>query len=139
MMIPLAEPQSAKEVAYNGSHKKCRGTIERAIGVLKSRFRCLCKQNGGSLQFDVRMCCNIIAACTVLHNYCRERNFPFEIAAEVAAIISETEDDVRPRASSSASASDEVDHVHGEDADSINSDDVVADYSARNALIDEFF
>jgi hypothetical protein len=84
---------------------------------------------------DVRMCCNIIAACTVLHNYCREKNFPFEIAAEVAEIISEE----NVRTSASSPASDEEDHVHGQDADSINLDDVVAGYAARNALIDEFF
>ena len=73
-MIPILEPQSVEEVAFNKAHKKCRCTIERAIGTIKSRFRCLCKQSGGSMQFDLRINCNVIAACTVLHNYCGNRN-----------------------------------------------------------------
>ena len=38
MMVPLLEFNTAKETKYNVAHKKCRYTVERAIGVLKSWF-----------------------------------------------------------------------------------------------------
>ena len=41
MMVPLLDE---KQRSYNKAHKKCRCSIERAIRVLKSRFRCLCKK-----------------------------------------------------------------------------------------------
>ena len=43
MMVPLLDEElTPKQKRYNGAHKKCRCTVERAIGVLKSRFRCQC-------------------------------------------------------------------------------------------------
>ena len=74
MMIPLMDDSlTAAEAAYNRAHKRSRNTAERAIGVMKSRFRCLCKQSGGGIQYDPATCCQIVMACTVLHNYCRDR------------------------------------------------------------------
>lgn len=47
LMVPLLSDElTAKEKRYNSTHKKCRCCVERAIGVLKSRFRCLCKKTG---------------------------------------------------------------------------------------------
>ena len=71
MMIPYADPTSPAENEFN---KKCRCSVERAIGVWKSRFRCLCKQSDRTIQFYVETCCTIIAATAVLHNYCKDRN-----------------------------------------------------------------
>ena len=88
MMIPYLDPASAGEMMFNKHHKKCRCTIERAIGTLKFRFRCTCKQSGGAIPFDVEIFCQIIMSCVVLHNYCRNRNIPFPIAADI-------EDDIR--------------------------------------------
>ena len=88
MMIPYLDPASAGEMMFNKHHKKCRCTIERAIETLKSRFRCTCKQSSGAIPFEVEMFCQIIMSCVVLHNYCRNRNIPFPIAADI-------EDDIR--------------------------------------------
>ena len=140
MMIPLLEPQTDKEIAYNTAHKKCRCSVERAIGVLKSRFRCLCKQTGGGIQFDVKICCDIIAACTVLHNYCRKRNIAYDIAADVAATISQESSGRRARSSSNTNEQNKQDQPEGQDGQqNIGEEDVVEGNSARRSLIDEFF
>ena len=76
MMVPFIECSTAAEEAYNVSHKRTRNKIERAFGVMKSRFRCLCKETGGAISFDVDSACAIIMASFVLHNYCMDRTFP---------------------------------------------------------------
>ena len=86
-MIPILDPVGKADIANNKAHKKCRCEVERSIGVLKCRFRCLCKQSGRAIQFDVNIACSIIGACAVLHNYCRFRNIPFEVAADIEADI----------------------------------------------------
>ena len=83
MMIPFEEPKTEAEQNYNKSHKKCRCSVERALGVWKSRFRCICKQSGGGIQFDVETCYNIITATAVLHNYCRDRNITTVIEHDI--------------------------------------------------------
>lgn len=83
MMVPFAECTNISQERYNKSHKKTRNKVERAIGVLKSRFRCLCKESGGAIQFDEITACNIFIACAMLHNYCIERNFKEIISPDV--------------------------------------------------------
>ena len=83
VMIPFENPVKPDEVAFNRAHKKSRCTIERGVGILKSRFRCLCKQSGGAIAFDVHRTCRIIASCIVLHNYCRDRNIAIEIDEDI--------------------------------------------------------
>ena len=52
MMVPLLDEElTPKQRRYNEAHKKCRCTVERAIGVWKSRFRCLCKKTGGAIMY----------------------------------------------------------------------------------------
>ena len=85
MMVPLLEDTlTAKEKLYNATHKKCRCTIERTIGVLKSRFRCLCRKTGGGLQYQEEIACKIILSCIVLHNYCRDRNLDYNIDPDIS-------------------------------------------------------
>jgi hypothetical protein len=39
LMTPILHPTTAQEERYNKSHMKTRNCVERAFGVLKSRFR----------------------------------------------------------------------------------------------------
>ncbi|XP_054091718.1 putative nuclease HARBI1 [Zeugodacus cucurbitae] len=66
LLTPVAEPVNAREVRYNKLHAKARNTIERAFGVLKSRFRCLSKHP--ILHYSPEKAAMIIYACTILHN-----------------------------------------------------------------------
>ena len=89
MMVPFDEPQNAVEEKFNVAHKKTRNTIDRAIGVLKSRFRCLCRQSGGAINFDVELVCTIIMSCIVIHNNCTNHNISFIMAEDVEQEIRE--------------------------------------------------
>ncbi|KAK6172642.1 hypothetical protein SNE40_016257 [Patella caerulea] len=75
LMTPLLDPKSRGEQRYNTSHLKTRNTIERAFGVLKSRFRCLHKTTG-CLPFSTDRCCKVIVACMKLHNFCMDEKVP---------------------------------------------------------------
>ena len=89
MMIPFLECTNSAEEVFNKCHKRSRSVVERAIGVLKSRFRCLCKQSGGAIRFDETTACLIFISCVVLHNYCIDRNFPSPIAPDVQQRLDE--------------------------------------------------
>ncbi|KAG0432267.1 hypothetical protein HPB47_020991 [Ixodes persulcatus] len=69
LMTPFRKPKEEEEEAYNLCLTKTRQVIERTFGILKSRFRCL-DRSGGVLQYTPGVCCRIIVACVVLHNYC---------------------------------------------------------------------
>ena len=73
LIVPFLEPKSEAEKRFNKSLKRCRCVIERTNGVVKSRWRCLDSKNTGGLQFKPKISCDIIAACVVFHNYCRNR------------------------------------------------------------------
>lgn len=62
-------------MCYNDSHTRTRNTIERAFGVLKSRFRCI-DSSGGTLLYTPKKACKIAVATAVLHNMCIESNVP---------------------------------------------------------------
>ena len=98
---------------------------ERSIGVLKSRFRCLCKQSGGAIQFDVDIACSIIGACAVLHNYCRFRNIPFEVAADIEA-------DITRKDTGNATEEDEEERYE-------LVDEVIVGYRARQEVVAAYF
>lgn len=68
-MIPMldTEPGSAEE-HYTKQHCKARNAVERCIGVLKARFRCLLKDR--ALHYDPKRAAEIVKACCVLHNMC---------------------------------------------------------------------
>ena len=70
LMTPLTNPTTPRENNYNYAHKKTRSLIERAFGILKSRWRIL-DHTGGSLCYAPHRVAKIILTCTMLHNICR--------------------------------------------------------------------
>lgn len=66
-MTPFLSPDTPAQAAYNISHIKTRCTVERAIGVLKQRFRCL-DQSAGYLMSEPGYVAEIVVACSILHN-----------------------------------------------------------------------
>ncbi|XP_049898042.1 putative nuclease HARBI1 [Epinephelus moara] len=67
LLTPFPNPQSAEERRFNIAHGRARSVVERAIGLLKNRWRCL-DASGGRLLYHPRKVCKIIRACGVLHN-----------------------------------------------------------------------
>lgn len=65
-----------EEENYNSAHRSCRNVIERTIGILKGRFRCLLKHR--VLHSSPPIASKIIYSCAVLHNICNERRELFE-------------------------------------------------------------
>lgn len=68
LLTPFAQPNSIECQMFNSAHSKARSTVERAIGLLKGRWRCLCKQR--TLHYKPAVCSKIINACAALHNIC---------------------------------------------------------------------
>jgi len=69
LLTPVSSPSTCAEERYNMAHAMTRNVIERAFGLLKSRFRCLDK-SGGTLLYQPQKTCQILMACCVLHNFC---------------------------------------------------------------------
>ena len=68
-LIPCfrGDQQEGARARFNSSHKKTRVVVERTIGILKQRFRCLL----GGLRFKkMETCAKVIKACAILHNLC---------------------------------------------------------------------
>ena len=63
LITPYSNPAPGAQTAFNLAHSRTRVRIENTFGIWKSRFQCLC---------GLRVCpereCDIIVACTVLHN-----------------------------------------------------------------------
>ncbi|XP_048237143.1 putative nuclease HARBI1 [Haliotis rufescens] len=75
LLTPLSNPQTPPEEKYNRAHCRTRNTVERAFGVLKSRFRCLGKTTG-CLMFTSKRCHQVVYAAAQLHNMCLDMNIP---------------------------------------------------------------
>lgn len=69
-------PESA-ERRFNTKHAKARNIIERTIGVLKNRFRCLL--GARQLHYSPKKAAQIVNICCALHNLCISHNIEFEI------------------------------------------------------------
>ncbi|KAJ8381024.1 hypothetical protein SKAU_G00018020 [Synaphobranchus kaupii] len=57
----------AEELRYNLAHGRTRSVVERTIGLLKGRWRCL-DASGEKLLYKPEKVTRIILACGVLHN-----------------------------------------------------------------------
>ncbi|KAH6920836.1 hypothetical protein HPB50_028175 [Hyalomma asiaticum] len=63
----LGDPDdSTREGQYNREHRSMRNVVERCIGVLKSKFRCL--QHFRTMLYSPERAARIIYACAALHN-----------------------------------------------------------------------
>lgn len=75
LMTPFGNPEpNSPESQFNTRHASARNCVERCIGLLKMRFRCLLKERTArySPQFVGRM----TTACAVLHNICLLNDVP---------------------------------------------------------------
>ncbi|XP_063811615.1 putative nuclease HARBI1 [Pseudophryne corroboree] len=75
LLTPLSNPVGRAEKRYQEKHIASRGVIERAFGVLKSRFRCL-DTSGGALLYSPSKVCGMVNACCILHNICVANRLP---------------------------------------------------------------
>lgn len=66
LMTPILNPTTDAEEIYNIRHRKARHLVERCIGILKNRFRCISRQR--ILMYDPSTAGLIINSCVVLHN-----------------------------------------------------------------------
>ncbi|KAH7970373.1 hypothetical protein HPB49_004852 [Dermacentor silvarum] len=67
--VPRHPPMQTAEGKYNTAHAAVRSVVERCIGLLMSRFRCL--QRYRTLLYEPERAANIVAACAVLHTNLR--------------------------------------------------------------------
>ncbi|KAG5894217.1 hypothetical protein JTB14_002268 [Gonioctena quinquepunctata] len=64
------------EFAYTEAQMSARNCVERCIGVLKGRFRCIMEER--KLRYEPGKVGTIINACAILHDICTERRLEFE-------------------------------------------------------------
>lgn len=76
LLTPVAghPPDTTPEGRYNNAHASLRGVVERCIGLLKARFRCLQKYR--ALHHEPGRAALIVSACAALHNICVASNEP---------------------------------------------------------------
>ncbi|XP_055905158.1 putative nuclease HARBI1 [Eupeodes corollae] len=67
--------EGSAEIRFNNIHSAARSQIERTIGILKGRWRCL--SNERKLRFDPETVTQIINVCCALHNACIHFRLPF--------------------------------------------------------------
>ncbi|XP_058974301.1 putative nuclease HARBI1 [Musca domestica] len=60
--------EGSPECRFNKIHSKTRNIVERAIGVLKNRFRCIL--GARQLHYTPDICGKVTAVCAALHNIC---------------------------------------------------------------------
>ena len=79
LLTPFLNPESPPQERYNTAHTKTRNIVERCIGLLKSRYRCLHHKTAGCLMRNPSNNAKIIIACAVLHNICVKKQIPHDL------------------------------------------------------------
>lgn len=75
MMVPILDAApDTPEAYYTNLHVRARNIIERTIGLLKARFRCLLSHR--VLYYSPEVAGSIVNACVILHNICNRDNSP---------------------------------------------------------------
>lgn len=72
LLTPFINPENDQERRYNNVLASARNVVERCIGLLKMRFRCILKER--SARYKPEFVCELIKACAVLHNMCVDEN-----------------------------------------------------------------
>lgn len=67
LMTLVQNAQDNATMHYNRAHRRTRNVVEKAFGIMKSRFQCLDK-SGGPLRFTPGKCSRVINAVSLLHN-----------------------------------------------------------------------
>lgn len=76
LMTPFLNPlEGSPESRYNNCFVRARNVVERCIGVLKMRFRCLAVERRARYAPDKMG--KIILACAILHNMCVNNHLEF--------------------------------------------------------------
>ncbi|KAJ8260771.1 hypothetical protein COCON_G00164940 [Conger conger] len=63
LMTPYPSPEAGPQTNFNLAHSRTRAGVGTTLGILKARFECL-----HGLRVSPERSCDIIVACTVLHN-----------------------------------------------------------------------
>ncbi|KAJ8356925.1 hypothetical protein SKAU_G00197190 [Synaphobranchus kaupii] len=72
LITPYREPvQGAVQARYNSQLSKARGVVERAFGVMKTRWRSIFLK---ALEVQIPFAVEVIDCCAVLHNLCMKTN-----------------------------------------------------------------
>lgn len=76
-MTPFRDPHpGTAEYRFNNAHIRARNCIERCIGSLKMRFRCLTKER--TARYKPTIVANFLKICAALHNLCLQGRINFE-------------------------------------------------------------
>lgn len=75
LITPFRSPvEGSRESRFNGVHASTRNCVERTIGVLKNRFRCIL--GARELHYTPTKCTVMVNVCAALHNICIHYKVP---------------------------------------------------------------
>lgn len=121
LMVPFPGNNLTIEQNYfNSRHQKVRNIIERCIGVLKARFRCIIGER--KLRYHPTRASHIINACATIHNFLILSNYNIEADLQLPNDINGEEE-----------VDEEIDEIDGID-DNFNAN--VVGIETRNEFSD---